>query len=97
MNIPEALVSLHPTAQWTLVGTDYAGLDWKDQEITKPSEQVVMAEVARLQAIFDANQYQRDRAQAYPSVQDQLDMLYHGGYEGWRASIQTVKNQFPKP
>lgn len=46
---------------------------------------------------FEAAQYQRDRATAYPSVVDQLDTLYHGGYDAWRAQIQAVKEQFPKP
>jgi len=41
--------------------------------------------------------YAQERAQAYPSIQDQLDTLYHGGYDVWKASIQAVKNQFPKP
>jgi hypothetical protein len=55
------------------------------------------AEEARLKAEFDALQYQRDRAKAYPSIVDQLDVLYHGGYDAWRAAVQEVKDQFPKP
>ena len=41
--------------------------------------------------------YAQERAIAYPSIQDQLDTLYHGGYEAWKASIEAVKTQFPKP
>lgn len=48
-------------------------------------------------AAYEAAKYQRDRAQAYPSIQDQLDTLYHGGIEAWRAQVQAVKDQFPKP
>jgi hypothetical protein len=32
----------------------------------------------------------------YPSIADQLDTLYHEGYEGWKAKIQAVKNKYPK-
>jgi len=41
--------------------------------------------------------YATKRKVAYPSIEDQLDTLYHGGYDAWKASIQTIKNQFPKP
>jgi hypothetical protein len=37
------------------------------------------------------------RKTAYPSFADQFDLLYHGGYDAWKASIDAVKNQFPKP
>ena len=36
------------------------------------------------------------RANAYPSIVDQLDTLYHGGYEAWRAQIKAVKDARPK-
>ena len=44
-----------------------------------------------------ATQYQKDRAKAYPSVEEQLDILYHGGYDIWKATIQLVKDSNPKP
>ena len=37
------------------------------------------------------------RKVAYPSFEEQFDLLYHGGYDAWKASIDAVKNQFPKP
>ena len=44
-----------------------------------------------------STQYQRDRASAYPSFAQQFDTLYHGGYEVWKESIDSIKTQFPKP
>jgi len=41
--------------------------------------------------------YATKRRVAYPSIEDQFDTLYHGGYDAWKASIQSVKDQFPKP
>lgn len=41
--------------------------------------------------------YAQNRAQAYPSIEDQLDLLFHGGYDAWKTAIQSVKDQFPKP
>ena len=57
----------------------------------------IVAKQAELQAEYDSKQYQRDRAVAYPSTADQLDMLYHQGIDGWKAEIKKVKDQFPKP
>lgn len=40
--------------------------------------------------------YQELRAKAYPSIADQLDLLYHGGMDAWKAAITAVKEEFPK-
>lgn len=51
---------------------------------------------ATVQAYIDANAYKELRARAYPSIVDQLDILYHGGYDAWKAAIEAVKQEFPK-
>ena len=58
---------------------------------------VVSAKIAELQAQYEANEYQRQRAAAYPSWQDQLDKIYHEGIDAWKAEIQAIKDQYPKP
>jgi hypothetical protein len=40
--------------------------------------------------------YSELRAAAYPPIVDQLDTIFHGGLEAWKAEIQAVKTQFPK-
>lgn len=57
----------------------------------------VEIDLKAINAWVDSEQYKLDRANAYPSIADQLDILYHGGYDAWKASIEAVKNQFPKP
>jgi len=49
-----------------------------------------------VQAYMNANAYKAKRATAYPSIADQLDLMYHGGYDAWKAAIQSVKEEFPK-
>jgi len=51
---------------------------------------------AAVQAYIDANAYKGQRAAAYPSIPDQLDLLYHGGMDAWKAAITAVKEEFPK-
>ena len=50
-----------------------------------------------VQAYVDAHAYIAKRATAYPSIADQLDTLYHQGYDGWKATIEVVKTEFPNP
>lgn len=98
--ITQAIKNLRPNASFIVNGGTYAGIEWLDKSQTKPTEAEVMAEVARLQTDYDAKQYQRDRAKAYPSIQAQLDMQYWDAINGtttWQDAINAVKAQFPKP
>jgi hypothetical protein len=94
-------ISLYCKAIRNLTNLDFYLLGnkivWLDESQSKPTEAEINAEVARLQAEYEAKEYQRQRAVAYPSIQDQLDTLYHGGYDAWKATITAVKEEFPKP
>ena len=57
---------------------------------------LVAYDEAAVQAYIDANAYKAQRAAAYPSIADQLDLLYHGGMDAWKAAITAVKQEFPK-
>ena len=45
---------------------------------------------------YAAKKYQRDRAAEYPSVVDQLDLIYHSGIDAWKAKIKETKDKYPK-
>jgi len=49
-----------------------------------------------VQAYMDAHAYIAQRQQAYPSIADQLDLIYHQGLDAWKSAIQAVKEEFPK-
>jgi len=70
---------------------------WHSTDITQPTDAEIQAEVIRLQAEYDNAQYARDRAEAYPSIADQLDKIYHSGVAGWKADIKVIKDANPKP
>lgn len=97
MDISKALQSLHPTSDWVLRGTDYSGLEWYSPDIPKPTRAQVEAEIERLQQECKNKEYQRQRAQEYPSFAEQFDLLYHGGYDAWKAEIDKIKDKYPKP
>ena len=47
---------------------------------------------------WTANEYQRQRARAYPSWTDQLDYIYHNGIDKWKTDVvDPVKAKYPKP
>jgi len=46
---------------------------------------------------YAAVKYKRDRAEEYPSWQDQLDKIYHSGIDAWKADIKAIKDKYPKP
>lgn len=56
----------------------------------------VEIDMAAVNAWVDPNTYKYQRAAEYPSIADQLDTLYHGGLDAWKAQIKTVKDKYPK-
>ena len=89
----EAILNLRPNQDWV----ENDGIVNMVDGSQAPTEAEIQAEVQRLQAEYDANQYQRDRASEYPSIEDQLDTLYHGGIDAWKAEVKAVKDKLPKP
>ena len=60
-----------------------------DENIVEYDPALVDAEIAK-------TEYQRQRAAEYPSFANQFDLLYHGGYDAWKAAIDAVKTKYPK-
>ena len=53
-------------------------------------------EEIRLLEEYTSEEYQRQRATAYPSIADQLDTIYHSGIDAWKLTITAVKEAHPK-
>ena len=68
----------------------------RGDEAFDQDDNLVSIDTALVDAWVDPDQYKIDRASEYPSIADQLDTLYHGGYDAWRATIQAVKDKYPK-
>ena len=65
----------------------------------KPTESDCTNGLAALQAAWDLenNSYKSQRKAEYPSIEDQLDTIYHSGVAGWKTTIKAIKNKYPKP
>jgi hypothetical protein len=80
------------------ISEEYDEIDWCDvEESVRPSKESVLKEMQRLRSIDKNQEYKTKRIQEYPSIEDQLDILYHEGYNGWKQTIQEVKDRYPKP
>ena len=55
----------------------------------------VTIDVDAVNAWVDPNAYKQQRAQAYPSIADQLDQIYHEGLDAWKETISAVKAEYP--
>ena len=75
---------------------DSAGAFDKDGNKVTLDDAKVAAARKSIDDALAATKYQRDRAEAYPSWQDQLDKIYHSGVDAWKADIKAIKDKFPK-
>ena len=99
--IINAILKINPNAKVAVNGEDIntCEIEWLDGTTPIPKADIE-AKMVEVQAEYDANQYQRDRATAYPSIQDQLDMQYWDNVNGttnWEDAIAKVKSDIAKP
>ncbi len=96
----KAIKKINPNAVVTIKGDDIntCEIEWHNGTTPIPKADIE-AKMVEVQAEYDANQYQRDRATAYPSIQEQLDMQYWdkvNGTTNWEDAIAKVKADNPK-
>ena len=61
-DIGDAFMSLKPPAEWSITDiSDYSTVTWLSEGITQPTESEVNTEITRLDADYDAKEYQRKR------------------------------------
>ena len=94
--IIEAIKKINPNAEVTIKAN--GEIEWHNGTTPIPVADIE-AKMTELQAEYDANEYQRERATAYPSIQEQLDMQYWdkvNGTTNWEDAIAKVKSDNPK-
>jgi len=97
-NVIKAIKKINPNAEVSVGNDSLDDITWLNGTTPIPKADIE-AKMVELQAEYDANQYQRDRATAYPSIQEQLDMQYWDNVNGttnWEDAIAKVKADNPK-
>ena len=91
-----SILSLVPNAEVTVLGDD--SVQWHSPKIAPVTDVEINAEIVRLQAEYDAQEYARNRQAEYPSIQDLVVALYDTDD---KTAIETkraeVKAKHPKP
>ena len=97
VRIAEGILAINKDAKVNITGKD---IDTCTIEFIEGTAEIskadIKAKMAELETDYDNKKYQRDRAAEYPSIVDQLDDLYHNGIDGWKATIKTIKDKYPK-
>ena len=96
--IIRAILKINPNAEVNVGDNSLDEITWLNGT-TPISKADIEAKMVEVQAEYDANQYQRDRATAYPTIQEQLDMQYWdkvNGTTNWEDAIAKVKSDNPK-
>ena len=96
--IHNAIKKINSNAEFIIKNNSIDEIEWH-QGTTPISKADIEAKMVEVQAEYDANQYQRDRATAYPTIQEQLDMQYWdkvNGTTNWEDAIAKVKSDNPK-
>tara|TARA_B100001142_G_scaffold17129_1_gene15897 strand:- start:5099 stop:5407 length:309 start_codon:yes stop_codon:yes gene_type:complete len=73
--------------------------EWNSKERSQPTKAEIETAEEEWQAEYDSQAYARARAEAYPSWQTQMDMMFHDQTEGsrtWLDAIESVKEAYPK-
>ena len=95
----DAVKALAPNAEFQVI--DNSTLNWLIANgDTKPTDSQITTKLDELKTAYNNKKYQRDRANAYPSIQDQLDMQYwdkKNGTTTWVDAVAKVKSDNPKP
>ena len=78
----------HATAEGNIPFTAEEEAEWEAMQAEKAAQRAALA----------LTQYQRDRAEEYPPIGDQLDALWKGGdaATAMLAQVQAVKAKYPK-
>tara|TARA_Y100000034_G_scaffold107094_1_gene136312 strand:+ start:723 stop:1049 length:327 start_codon:yes stop_codon:yes gene_type:complete len=106
-DILKAIVAINPNALVSVNSEDIDQITWLGGT-TPIAKADIQAKITELQTAHNAQDYARARADAYPSIGDQLDMLWHAVDTGdWTAAkvkttefytaLKAVKDANPKP
>lgn len=90
-----ALETLRPGAEWSVTGEE---ITWLDNNQIQPSEQEIAAEIIKLQAEHDNQEYARQRKAEYDKL-NQFEMQFNDQRDGtttWVDAINEIKAKYPK-
>ena len=98
IDIATAILAINSNAEFKYTEDDINTIEWINNT-TPTSKADIEAKMAELQTAYDNNAYQRVRATAYPSWQEQMDLQYKdllNGTTTWKDAVAKVKSDNPQ-
>lgn len=92
----QAILSLVSDAQVVIRG---GIVEWVVEPSNKPTDSEIEQEQARLNAVYESKNYQRQRAAEYPPITDYIDGVVKADQaqiDAYIAACQAVKAKYPK-
>lgn len=93
-DIPAALQTLRPGAQWVLRGDEYSGLEWLDQAQTCPTEAEINTEITRLDDVYLIDACERTAkkyiAETDWAVLPDVPLANRTAFEEYRAALRVL-------
>jgi len=89
--ICETILKIKSDAKVTVQGSDIDNciITWHDGNPTNITKEQIKTKISQIA-------YIKKREDEYPTIVDQLDDIYHNGIDGWKATIKTIKDKYPK-
>ena len=97
-DIIKAIKKINPNAEVSVNADDINQITWHNGTTPIPANQILTKQ-QELIAEYNANQYQRDRANEYPDFKDYLDGIVKGDQaqiDKYIADCLAIKAKYPK-
>ena len=91
---PTAILSLVPGAEVSVIDDV---VTWHKPSVPPVTDEEIQAEMDRLQAEWDSQEYARKRKAEYPDWGTQLNKIYDDGLAKWKSEmVDPIKAKYPK-
>ena len=90
VSIIDGILAINSNAKVVVRGSD---IDSCEIEWLEGTAEISKADIKEKIASM---QYIPKRQAEYPSIEEQLDKIYHSGVTGWKTTIKAVKDKYPK-
>ena len=97
MDVLRAVLSINPKAQLDVYEENIKTINWRDGTEPIP-EAEIQAEMDRLEAEWDSQEYARNRKAEYDAL-NQFEMQFDDEINGtttWKDAIVAIKAKYPK-
>jgi hypothetical protein len=97
-NLTHALLAVVPKSSWAITEDSYSGIEWQDPSVTQPTEDVLNAKVAELDAAEPLRllREERDKRIAATDWRASGDLTLSDAWKTYRQALRDMTTQTAK-